>query len=217
VRLTRQPAGEAGFTLIELLVAVAVLAVVAVPLGNVVIGFYRNTGATADRLALSHDAQISAAWFARDAATVGRRDYAAPPDPSGNLPYLPSVQLSAGYNAGGQTCGTAALPAARVRLLADGWDLSGASPVLSTDIVAYYLAPVGTVSELHRLKCHGGSVVPVADLVVAHYVDPATLTVTCSSACEAASPPQRITLSFTVTLASVGPYPITLDGQRRQT
>src|SRR5689334_12712485 len=99
---------DAGFTLIELLLTVAIIAVIAVPIGNVVIAFARNSNATADRLALSHDAQISAAYFARDVAAAGTRDYAAAPDASGNQPFKQSVQLAAAYNAGGYTCGTAA-------------------------------------------------------------------------------------------------------------
>jgi len=208
MRLNRR--SDTGFTLVELLVTVTVLAVVAVPLANVVIGFLRNTDDTSDRLTLSHDAQISAAYFARDVASVGLRDYDAAPTSTGDVPFKASIQLNAAYDAGGSVCGTAATPAAALRLLGDAWDTSAAAPVLGTTVVAYYLQ--GT--ELHRLKCAGAT---QSDSVVAHHVDPATLSITCSSTCTATTLPRSVTLSFTVTLPSVGPYPITLTGLRRQT
>ena len=94
-RYARRPAGEAGFTLAELLMAVVIIAVIAVPLGNAVIGFLRNTDATSDRLALSHDEQISAAYFAADVAAIGLRDYDAPTDETTTTPFLPSIELNA--------------------------------------------------------------------------------------------------------------------------
>jgi prepilin-type N-terminal cleavage/methylation domain-containing protein len=203
---------DAGFTLVELLMTVAILAVIMVPLAGVVIGWLNNADATTDRLALSHDAQISAAYFAQDVAAVGTRDYAAV-----NTPFKQSIQLDAAYNAGGYTCGTATTPAAKVRFLSDVGDNSAPTPTSTTEVIAYYLKAAGPVSELHRMRCSGSST-PVSDVVVAHYVDPATATVTCSSTCTAApSVPQQVTLAFTVTKPSVGAYPISLNGQRRQT
>jgi hypothetical protein len=145
---------------------------------------------------------------------MGRRDYSVTPGSNGSRPYITSVQLGAAYNQGSVSCGTSATPTAKVRFLSDAWDASGASPSMTTDVVAYYLVPVGTVSELHRLKCTGSTTVNV---VVAHNVDPATVQVSCSSTCDSASVPQTVTLSFTVTKPSVTAYPITLTGQRRQT
>lgn len=213
--LTTPHRRDAGFTLIELLIAIVLIGVIAVPLGNALLGVLHNTGETADRLELSHDGQISAAYFAQDVASVGLRDYAAGPDASGNLPFKPSIQLAAGYAAGGTACGTSATPVATVRLLADHWDSSATPPVLGTAVVAYYLTGGGAVRELHRMKCFGSATV-TSDVVVAHNVDPASVAVTCSSACESAEVPQLVTLSFSVTKPSVGAYPISLTGQRRQ-
>jgi prepilin-type N-terminal cleavage/methylation domain-containing protein len=217
MRLNLDDRRDAGFTLIELLISIVILGVIIVPLGNAVIGLIKNTDATSDRLALSHDAQISATYFARDVAAIGLRDYTV-----SGTPLLPSIQLDAQYDGGGKTCGTAATPKALVRLLSDNWD-TASPPVARTDIVAYYLtAPSNGVSELHRIRCTG-SATPGADIVVAHNVDPRTPTdparpqATCSSACAAATVPQQVTLSFSVTKTSVGSYPITLTGQRRQT
>jgi hypothetical protein len=87
--------------------------------------------------------------------------------------------------------------------------------VAATNVVAYYLKPVGAVSELHRVKCIGPAITG-PDVVVAHNVKPGSVAVTCSSACEAAAVPDQISMKFQVTRASVGDYPITLTGQRRQ-
>ncbi|HJP78865.1 MAG TPA: prepilin-type N-terminal cleavage/methylation domain-containing protein [Pseudonocardiaceae bacterium] len=203
---------DAGFTLIELLIAVVILGVITVPLANLVIGVFANSDATSTRMVLSHDAQISASFFGQDVAGMGTRDYSGQ-IANGTVPFQQSVQLNAAYNADGHTCGTSATPVAALRLLADDWDDSQTPPVRNVDVVAYYLVPVGGIDELHRLKClPSGS----TDVVLAHNVDPATLSVTCSSTCTSTSVPQWVKLSFTVTAPSADPYPITLTGQRRQ-
>ncbi|MET8848958.1 prepilin-type N-terminal cleavage/methylation domain-containing protein [Amycolatopsis sp. NPDC004625] len=201
---------EAGFTLIELLVAIVILGVVAAPIANAVIVSIRTTDATSARLAVSHDAQQSSAFFAQDVAAVGLRDYSGQVA-NGQVPYSPSIQLGAAYDSGGQVCGTAATPVSVVRLLSDDWDTSAPAATRRTAIVAYYLA--GT--ELHRLRCLDAAA--ASDSVVAHNVDAATPAVTCSSTCTAAAVPLWVKLTFTAVAPHADPYPITLFGQRRQT
>ncbi|WP_410586544.1 prepilin-type N-terminal cleavage/methylation domain-containing protein [Amycolatopsis sp. lyj-23] len=201
---------DAGFTLVELLVVLVILGVVAAPVANAVIVSIRNTDATSARLAVSHDAQQSSAFFAQDVAAVGLRDYSGLVA-NGAVPFSPSVQLNAAYDSGGQVCGTAATPVSVLRLLSDDWDTSTPSATRRTAIVAYHLA--GT--ELHRLRCLDSAT--VSDSVVAHHVDPATPVVTCASACTAAAVPVWVKLTFSAVASNTDPYPITLFGQRRQT
>jgi prepilin-type N-terminal cleavage/methylation domain-containing protein len=222
-----------GFTLVELLLAIVIIGVITVPIGNVLIGFFKNADATSDRMVLSHDAQISAAYFAQDVAGVGKRDQNAAADASGNVPFLSSIQLDAVYSAGGFTCGTSSTPTAIIRFLSDDWDYSVNPAVVRTDIVAYYLVSTGadrsgaTIGELHRMKCIA-STSTSSDVVVAHYVNTATITATSLScynsasppvamSCDTATVPTQVNLSFSVTKPSVGAYPIKLSGQRRQT
>jgi prepilin-type N-terminal cleavage/methylation domain-containing protein len=205
---------ETGFTLVELIVAIAILGIITVPMANVVVGMLRNTTNTSDRLALSHDAQISATYFGADVAAVGLRDYSLPTTPDTPIPYLKSVELNAAFDADGHVCGTSATPVAAVRLLSDDWDTSVTPPVARITVVGYYLTPTGTVRELHRIKCVG-SARPV-DVVVAHYVDPVSLSATCSSTCESTTVPGQITVSYRSMKGAVAAYPVTLIGQRRQ-
>ncbi|SDI21676.1 prepilin-type N-terminal cleavage/methylation domain-containing protein [Actinokineospora alba] len=213
MHLTRRDRDDAGFTLVELLMAIVILGVISVPLAGLIIAGLRQSASASARLQLSHDSQISATYFGQDVSTVGIRDYAAAHGLTG-VAFKPSIQLDAAFDAGGHVCGTAATPTAKIRLLSERWDNSAAAPASSVDVVAYYLVPVGPVSELHRIKCSGGT---VADVIVAHYVDPATLAVDCGGACDTAAVPQRVTMSFTVATANADPYVISLNGQRRQT
>ncbi|HEY3608686.1 MAG TPA: prepilin-type N-terminal cleavage/methylation domain-containing protein [Pseudonocardiaceae bacterium] len=205
-----QPARDAGFTLIELLLVIVILGVITLPLANSVIGVLKNENAVSDRMMLSHDAQISTAFFAQDVAATGLRDYSGQVA-NGTVPFKASFQLNAAYNAGGVTCGTAATPAAVLRLFSDDWDASVTPPVERMDVVAYYLV----ATDLHRMKCVAATTT-TSDVVVAHDVSAAP-TVTCSAGCAATSKPQQLTLAFTVTAPSADPYPITLTGRWRQT
>jgi prepilin-type N-terminal cleavage/methylation domain-containing protein len=216
VQLIRSVRSDSGFTVVELLVTMVILVVITVPLANVVISALRNTDSSSDRLSLSHDAQIAAAYFARDVSTVGVRDYSTAPSSGATVAFKPSVQLSAEYDAGGRTCGTATTPTAILRLLADAWEQTTSPPTAQVDVVAYYLKGNGDVSELHRIKCIGPSTTPESDVVLAHNVDPSTISVTCSSTCETADVPEEIRLTFTVKKPSTEPYVIALNGQRRQ-
>lgn len=205
--LSRRP--DAGFTLVELLIVVVLLGVVVAPAATAVVTSIRTSDATSARLELSHDAQQSAAFFAQDVATTGLRDYSGQ-IANGAVPFSPSVQLDAAYDAGGQVCGTAATPVSALRLLSDDWDTSTPAATRRTAVVAYYL----TGTELHRLRCLAAAV--VGDSVVAHHVQAGSLAVTCASTCTVADVPLWVRLAFTAASDRADPYPVTLFGQRRQ-
>ena len=204
--LTRRR-GEDGFTLIELLVTVVILGVIAGPLAGAIIAYLHNAGDATTRFTLSHDAQISSAYFARDVASVGVRDYSTA-DPA----LMQSVETSsAALNKAPHPCGTTSTKAV-LRLLSDDWTHGGTTPAVT--VIAYYLS--GT--NLHRIRC-SGSATPASDTVVAHNVNASTVSIACDgdpTRCESARVPQRITLKF-----SVGTAPddlmVTLTGDRRQT
>ncbi|GAA1601338.1 prepilin-type N-terminal cleavage/methylation domain-containing protein [Kribbella sancticallisti] len=201
----RLKGSEDGFTLVELLVAIVIAGIIVFPLAGVVMSALKNTGTTSDRMDLSHDAQLSSSYFARDVAAVGIRDYE---NTTGNsLPFKPSVQRNVSY-----TCGGTPTPVAVLVLLSDAWDPDDSMTTPQTDAVAYYLKAADGSTELRRLKCAGG--VAVSDVPVVHHVK--TAVATCSSTCESATVPNEITLELVATKASVGDYPITLNGQRRQ-
>jgi prepilin-type N-terminal cleavage/methylation domain-containing protein len=218
-QLNRKPRHDAGFTLIELLISVGIIGIIGiitVPLANSVIGVIRSTDDTSSRLAMSHDAQISAAYFAQDVAAVGTRDATV-----AYLPFKASIQvdpLGVAYNVG-PTCGTAATPPAIVRLLADNYDTTTSPATQQTDVVAYYVAVVGTERQLRRMKCRGPSATPASDIAVAHNLG-TDLGVGCQTAgakllCSNVPPPEQVTMGFTLSKSGQS-YPVTLIGQRRQ-
>jgi prepilin-type N-terminal cleavage/methylation domain-containing protein len=213
--MLRRRTSEAGFTLIELLLSVTILGVIALPLGNVMIGFLHNTKTTTGRLAESHDAQISAAYFAQDVASLGARDWADTVTP---YAYLQSVEPAAPAAGGLYPCGAAALPNAVIRLAWDDYP-NGASAAPVRTRAAYVVETVGSQRQLHRITC-AGNATPVTDAVLAH--DLVSATATCATSCTGAGSalPSRITLTLTIADPDSGPgssYSVTLTGDRRQT
>ena len=69
---------DRGLTLPELLVALAILAIIIIPLSDALIGFVRNTDATTRRMNESHDIQLASTYFARDIQKLGVRDWSSP-------------------------------------------------------------------------------------------------------------------------------------------
>ena len=117
--LTRRHADD-GFTLVELLLAIVMLGIIIVPLANMVINALRQTDQSSGRLAESHDAQISAAYWAADVSSIGTRSTVDPLNPQ----LLQSVETNVAYNAGQFPCGTAGTPVAIVRFAPQGlWPL----------------------------------------------------------------------------------------------
>lgn len=212
VTARRRAAADHGVTLIELLVTIVILGIIAVPLGNAMIGFYTHTDDTTERLNESHDVQITAAYFAQDVQSTGTRDWSAYP-----YPLRQSVEQDVAPEAGLYPCGTAGGPAAVVRLAWDEPQSASGVPVVMR--VAYVVEVTGAKRQLRRVTC-AGSAVPTSDLVVAHNLDPAAPVVSCPAACTAApAVPQIVTLTLYIKdAASTGPaLTVVLSGQRRQT
>jgi len=204
---------DAGFTLIELLLAVTIMGVITIPIGNLLLGYLHNSKATVARLTESHDAQISAAYFAQDVASLGARDWTDTVTP---YAYRQSVELNAPAATGLYPCGSG-LPNAVIRLAWDDYPSgAGASPVQTR--AAYVVETVGSEQQLHRITCSGNATV-VTDVVLAH--DLVSATASCATSCTGAGSnlPHRITLSLSISdpASDAGsPYSVTLTGDRRQ-
>lgn len=111
---------ERGFTLVEVLITISLMGVVSLALSDLVIGALKQMTATSDRMDVSQGEQLGGAYFARDVAALGLRDYGAATGGE-SLPFKPSIQLDAADDAG-TTCGP--VPVAVLRLLSDDWDIS---------------------------------------------------------------------------------------------
>ncbi len=204
---------DEGVTLIELIVAIAILGLIMLPLGNALISYLHNTDATIARLGQSHDAQISAAYFAQDVQSVGTHDTTTYP-----YPLKQSVETGVAYNGGLYPCGVAGTPDALVRF---AWD-DYTTPAAAATVVraAYVVETVSGERQLHRIVCSGSSA-PTADVIIAHKLASTGPTVTCSSTCSGtgSAVPQTVNLVLTLTdpKSTDANYVFTLTGQRRQT
>jgi prepilin-type N-terminal cleavage/methylation domain-containing protein len=198
----RGPGIDDGFTLVELLLAIVIIGVITVPLSDVVIGYFKNTDATTERLLASHDVQITSAYWAQDVAGIGTRSTASP------YGLLQSVVKEVGgvavpYDSGLYPCGGAGTVI--VRLAGD--DSSG--PEATTQVrVAYVVQTLSGQTELHRFRCNG-SAEAVSDVTLAHEIYPSALPVVeCSTDC-------TLTLTLTDPGSPDGFWAVPLIGHRR--
>jgi prepilin-type N-terminal cleavage/methylation domain-containing protein len=205
-------AKEDGFTLVELLLAVVLVSVITLAVGDALIGFTRNTDATIHRLAESHDAQISAAYFAQDVASIGIRDSDEALEQSVET-RSKSKALACGVPPGHLV----------VRL---GWDDPTTATQATQVLVSYVVEVVAGQRQMHRLVCspsHG----TLSDTIVVHYLGATLPVVTCTDAkaqptpCDgsAADVPQSVSMALSLDhVGDPGPaYTVTLTGTRRQT
>jgi type II secretory pathway component PulJ len=200
-------------TLIEVLIVVTILGIIVAPLTGGIVAFLRNTDATTNRMAESHDAQITAAYFAQDVQSVGVRDWTAAP-----YPTKQSIELNVAAAGGLYPCGTGSNALVRF-----AWDDPAVGPS-SVRRVSYVVQLASSERQLHRVACDGAGAV-TSDVIVAHNVDAVTAPViTCKTAagttqaCDTATLPASVTLTLTLqTPANSSPYTVALVGQRRQT
>ncbi len=204
----RAVADDSGFTLVELLLVIVILGVIMVPLANMMLGALRQTNQSQSRLAESHDAQLAAAYWASDVASLGTRSDDDPLDPQ----LVTSIETNVAYNAGSYPCGTAGTPNAVVRF---AWDEATGPTTPTLVVVAYVVKPNGAVSTLHRLRCNGSNT-PASDTVLAHDLVAAP-TVQCDGGCSGA--PKFASMQLTIhdpQNREPTNYVITLSGNRRQ-
>ena len=200
---------DAGVTLIELLLAIVLLGIIAVPLGGALISFFRNTNATTDRLAESHDAQIASAYFGQDVENIGVRTWNLP---SGPYSLGTSVETNAPPKSGTFPCGPVGDPNAVIRM---AWDDPTGASTLRKVIVSYVVRQVGAEKQLHRLRCDDGTSNPTSDIVLAHKVQSVGTPVLTGPV---AGVPQSISLALTLKAPTdPGSLAVALFGQRRQT
>jgi prepilin-type N-terminal cleavage/methylation domain-containing protein len=214
---------ERGFTLVELLVAIVILGIIAVPLGNVIISYLRNTDATTARLSESHDAQVSAAYFSADVASLGVRSTTYSSDPAAPYPLTQSIEQNAPATGGLFPCGTGATPNAVIRFAWDDYTSASSSAVTQKRVAYVSIPDASGQAQLHRLTCAGSATV-VTDTVLAH--DLVSVSASCASAAgptacagSGAATPLAVTLSLTIhhpQNVGAADYHIELTGQRRQ-
>lgn len=168
-RLSALAADQAGFTLMELLVAIVILGVIMGPVAAAVIAVVHNTAATQQRLTESHDAQITAAYFANDvqsAAVTGT--------------VLPS---SGQYDSSCQVAGYTSL----VQFQWTEYDVTG--NVTAFNLATYETQPStgsGVQPALHRVNCRGpaqGSTTQSSDVIVAHILSSSVVPGVCVFTC----------------------------------
>jgi prepilin-type N-terminal cleavage/methylation domain-containing protein len=204
---TDRAGGERGLTLIELLVVIAILSVIAVPLGDALINYLRHENDTTDRLSVSRDSQIAAAFFAQDVASMGRRDWTNSPFPPLQSLYTVTSSAFQCTTSGGNLV---------VGMVSDLPQQNGSSGLLRS--VSYVLVP-GTngLQELHRVSC-SGTATQTSDIVVAS--DVVSVSLTCPGAiCGGSTTPQTVQLVLHLRAPSDSNdfLDVTLYGQRRQT
>ena len=204
-----------GFTLVEMVITVAILGIIAVVLFGVVIQYLKVSGNTRARLGESTDQQFISTYWQADVSSLGQRSF-TPTDVSNPVPSSQSVYVGA---AGPSNCGSSV----GTVVVAFAWTefpVNAPNPAnawtLTAQEVSYVRVGGSAPYKLQRVRCKGG--VEAAPVTVAHSLT-GTPTITCDSTCTAASPPNRVSMQFTVRdtsePTSTG-YTTTVTADRRQ-
>ncbi|WP_435772025.1 type II secretion system protein [Nocardioides sp. SYSU DS0651] len=207
----RRIRSDDGFTLVEMIVTVAILGVISAALFGVVLQYLRTTNDTRARLSESTDQQFISTYWQSDVSSLGRRSLSA-----GSFTVSQSVFVG---TAGPGGCGDGV----GAVVVAFAWDEFPAAVTAPADAwhsepheVAYVLRAGTEGRVLQRVRCRNG--VADAPHTVAHHLAGAPV-VSCDTSCTAASPPNRVSMRFTVRDAdnpdSPG-YQTTVTADRRQ-
>jgi prepilin-type N-terminal cleavage/methylation domain-containing protein len=209
--VTRRNPRDGGFTLIELLIVIVILGVITLPLGELLITYFRNTTQTTLRLNESHDGQVTNAYWQQDVASVGVR---GPWDSANN-----TFPLAQSVNTGFPCSLPAGVASPFVVLAWDQFDSAGAPTRIS---VAYATQASG--KQLVRLHCTTTTL--DSNVVLAHNLA-SVPAVTCAgpggSSCTGGGANVPATISLPLSIHDSSPantgatYVVTFIGQRRQT
>ena len=208
----RRVGHDDGFTLIEMVVTVAILGVVSAALFGVVLQYLKTTTDSRTRLSESTDQQFISTYWQTDVSSLGRQSFNA-----GSVTGAQGVFVGPAGPPGG--CGTAA----GTVVVAFAWhefEVSASSPTdawnASPQEVAYVAVANGSRLALRRVRCRDG--VADAPQTVAHNLVAAP-TIACDTSCVAATPPNRVSMTFAVRDAdnpSSPGYTTTVSADRRQ-
>ena len=197
---------DRGFTLVELLIAITIIGIITLPLGNLVIDYFRDSAQATQRLSTSHDVQIANAYWQGDVASLGVRSTTY--DTANNtFPIVQSLNNSF----------PCSVPAGMSAPLIDmGWNQYNSSGQPTSINVAYVTASSG--SQIVRLRCTGTSLDSttylVDNLVGTPTCDFGSGYVSCGSN---TSTPSSISIKLTLDDPGAGgTYTAILAGQRRQ-
>lgn len=208
----RRRRADDGFTLIELVLSVAILGIVSAALCEIVLQYLKTTTDTSARLNESTDQQFISTYWQNDVSSLGRQTL----NSSSALTPDQSVFVSSAGPAG---CGTS-VGTVVVAFAWNEFNVNAANPANAWDTtpheVAYVTVPAGSRLLLRRVRCRNSAA--SQPQTVAHNLTTSP-TIDCDTVCGAATPPNRVSMTFTVKDAknpnSPG-YTTTVSADRRQ-
>ena len=208
----RRRRADDGFTLIEMVLSVAILGIISAALCGVVLQYLQITSDTSARLNESTDQQFISTYWQNDVSSLGRQTL----NSSSVLTRDQSVFVN---SAGPASCGTS-MGTVVVAFAWNEFNVDAPNPANAWDTtpheVAYVTVPAGSRLLLKRVRCRDSE----ADQpqTVAHNLTTPP-TIACDTTCGAATPPNRVSMTFTVKdgeNASSQGYTTTVSGDRRQ-
>jgi prepilin-type N-terminal cleavage/methylation domain-containing protein len=177
--------GEAGFTLVEMMMAIAIMAVIIVPLTGALVVSLRTTDDTSNRLAASNDAQLFSLWLPGDLQSTGNQSSDVVAAPTAN------TECSGVTN-----------------LLRLKWRET-LSSTTNTYVVAYAIQQVGTGSwRLQRYLCVNGGTATT-------HVVARDLSGSSAGSVSVTGTKVAVTLTEATTGHDPTPYTFTVSGNRR--